>query len=51
MTIDWSGIEPFYMDATPAVLAVVERASVSTVTVKTSSADGEQGKTLGSFSL
>ena len=31
LQFDWIGIEPYYVDATPAVMALVDRASVKTI--------------------
>lgn len=31
LTVEWSGIEPFYVDATPAVVAVVSRDAIGSI--------------------
>jgi hypothetical protein len=43
LQINWSGIEPHYQDATPAVFCVVQRAGVNKITVKTT---GDRADTL-----
>jgi hypothetical protein len=48
LQIDWSGIEPYYRDATPAVFCVVRRAGVRKITVETT---GDQAGTALAFSV
>lgn len=45
LTVIWEGIEPYYVDSTPAVLAVVARDSLASIDIKTSTLD------IGSFTM
>jgi hypothetical protein len=50
LTVDWIGIEPYYTDSTPAVLAVLNRAGLDQLRIELTEDHG-QGTVLGTIAL
>ena len=50
LAIEWSGIEPYYPDSTPAVLAVIDRAGTRQIRVELTE-DRGRGRLLGTIPL
>jgi len=51
LSVEWSGIEPFYQDATPAVIAVVDRNVANSINFVADHGQGAKKQMLGSIKL
>jgi hypothetical protein len=49
IVVDWDGIEPFYEDATPAVLVLVDVRNLEQLRFEVSAAEGESPTVLGTI--